>query len=602
MIEKNGGIDVNKTVFRLLCAIIIGIIAGTGYLLQQNINEHTMHIPHALTLGLLVLVVCVVISIPTIYKRLQHICCDLDWAEETSHFYQSISPIYRKSFWLLFGFINLAFLFHTINFMWGAGDWAAVRTMVNPDETLSDGRFSAYWLQELLFDGKILPVANNLWAFFGLSLAGVLLSIYWNLPKKTSIIVITGLFFSITPYTLSWLYSTKNTLGSLWLPAIALSALLLANQKTSSTNRSYLYNLISVLLFLFALGSFLPIINFIAIAILGRVLIQFLTSNLSLKEAFVQTCQSLANFTAGLMFYLLILFLLNENGTLRETTLIAPLSAYLSKIPEIFTSIFTTLTTPSPFIDIVYKSLFLLILIMSLFTIIFKAKTPKTALKGLLLVPVILIAGKLSSICTFDPMYQAEYTDFYSIPLTNTLMLSLLLLLGGEYIKRLAYILSIILIFMGFVRVSYAQKVWKLGWDAETKLAERIITELEKKKEFDINHKYKLLQIGEVSLRSKYYQKTPNEQHSLWLLDKPYYPSGASKDAYNFYYQTDFLENDALEEAAFLPEIRDYLLNKARAWPSPQSILISGNYIVLVLDEQSLADIQQKLFHFDNDF
>ena len=94
--------------------------------------------------------------------------------------------------------------------MWGSTDWSAVRTTIDPNESLADGRFSAFWLQQLLFNGKILPVINNFWAFLGLSLAGVFLAIYWNLPQKTSVIVLTGLLLSVNPYTLSWLYSAKT--------------------------------------------------------------------------------------------------------------------------------------------------------------------------------------------------------------------------------------------------------------------------------------------------------------------------------------------------------------------------------------------------------
>jgi hypothetical protein len=56
--------------------------------------------------------------------------------------------------------------------MWGGDDWGAVRYATKLKDGLSEGRFSAYWLQELLFNGKILPVINNLWSFAGLSLAG----------------------------------------------------------------------------------------------------------------------------------------------------------------------------------------------------------------------------------------------------------------------------------------------------------------------------------------------------------------------------------------------------------------------------------------------
>ena len=163
--------------------------------------------------------------------------------------------------------------------------------------------------------------------------------------------------------------------------------------------------------------------------------------------------------------------------------------------------------------------------------------------------------------------------------------------------KRLGYALAIVVIFAGFVRVAYALKVWKFGWEAETKLAERIITRLEKLPEFNVNGHYKLLQIGEQSLRGKYYIRKPGEQPSGELLAWAYYPAGRAKDAYNFYYQADFLEADAgLGEAvAANPNLREYILNRARPWPAPESLFISGEYIVLVLDDAALAKAQVAL-------
>ncbi len=584
----------NKTIFNYVCSILTGFIAGAvWYAIYIDCTE-------AFAIGLLAAVFTFIALIPAVTARIKHICCELDWAEETAAFYHNIPAVYRKSFWLLFGFTNLAFLFHTVNFMWGADDWAAVRSAVNPEESLKHGRFAAYWLQELLFDGKILPVANNLWAFLGLSLAGVMLAVYWNVQQKTTPIVIVGLFFAVTPYTLSWLYSAKNTLGMLWLPAISLSALLLADVKSRSANRTYIYNLLSVLLFIAALGTYFPVINFIIIAILGRIFLKTVYADISMQDACLRTRQSLVNLTAALMMYILIEFLLEETGVLQtKYSLMAPFIAFWFKIPALFYAMFAQFATPLPFIDITYKMLQLLVVLMALFSIIFKAPNIKASLRGLALIPFILIASQLSFLFSLDmtqtPVLMA-HVEFFSLPLIYALMLVALLKLGGDYLRRVAYTLAVLIIFMGFVRVAYAQKVWKFGWDAETKFAERIITRLEKMPEFNIERQYKLLQIGEMSLRQKYYLKKPYEKPSSMLLDRAYYPEGAAKDAYNFYYQTDFLSEDATIEAAHnhFP-IKEYLLNRARAWPAAESLWIYEDYIIMVINEMALAKIRKAL-------
>lgn len=550
--------------------------------------------------GMLSAIIIYILLNPSVFTRLKHIFCDLDWAEELTETYKNIPNVYRKSFWLLFGLINLAFLFHTINFMWGNTDWSAVRTSVDIDESLSDGRFSAFWLQKLLFNGKILPVANNLWSFLGLSLAGVLLAIYWNLPQKTAPIVITGLLLAVTPYTMSWLYSAKNTLSSLWLPALSLSALLLADMKTQSQNQTFAKNITSVMITLLVLGSYLPAINFIAVAIMGKVFLKTSYADISLKDAFLRVRQSLVNLTAAMMVYLLIMSLLKDSGVLADPhKLTAPLAAFWSNLPFLFRNAVSQFAVVFPFIDISYQFLFIVLTISAVFTVIFQAPSGKTAARSLFLIPFIILAGKISILFTSNPADITTYsvhTSFYGLPILYALMFVTLIRLGGVYIRRFAYILTSILILMSFVRVAYAQKVWKFGWDAETKLAERIITRLEKLPEFDINRQYKLFQIGEMSLRKKYYLAKSNEQANGNLLHKSYYPAGNSKDAYNFYYQTDFLSaNATVDEVKNIPAIREYILTSAQAYPAKESLWIYDNYIILVLDPTALSKLQSSL-------
>ena len=149
---------------------------------------------------------------------------------------------------------------------------------------------------------------------------------------------------------------------------------------------------------------------------------------------------------------------------------------------------------------------------------------------------------------------------------------------------------------MSFVRISYGLKVWKFGFDAETKLAERIITRMEKMDNFIIDKKYKLLQIGSQSLRHKYYIKKDGEQKSPELLDLSYYEEKISSDAYNFFYQTDFLsENVDLQTASQNQEVKDFILKQARPWPDKNSIFINKEYIVFILDEKALYQAQREL-------
>ena len=589
----------NQNIFNLLCALIIGgIIALISIAINQGNSATVVSLNQSLSMGLFGAIICYIALVPAIFKQIKHVCCDYDWAEETIHFYNHIPAKYRQCFWISFCFINIAFLFHTINFMWGNADWQAVRTAVDHTESLKAGTFSAYWLQELLFDGKILPVINNLWAFAGLSLAGVLLAIYWNMPMRATPIVITTLLFSITPYTLSILYYAKSTLGICWLPTIVLTALMLSEKNKKTELGTYLSNIAAVLLFLVSLGTYTPVINFVAVLLVGKLILKTVFADIGIKTILQRQLQSVSNFTAALMMYLFILFLLKETGKL-DTAIAENLnSALILPWQNLVLTISTSLTqfaTPLPFMDITYKGCYLILTLLGIFTIIFKAPNIKAAIRGLSLIPLLIFVSTLATL--FISAQQADYARscFFGLSFVYVLMFILIIRLSGNALYRLGYALAILLIFMNFVRVAYAEKVWKFGWDAETKLAERIITRLEKMPDFNIDRQYQLLQIGEKSLRSKYYLPGLYEKTNGELLSKAYYPEGASADAYNFFYQTDFLSGDAKAEALENEDIKHYLLNQARAWPAKESLYIRGNYIVIVLDEVALAQTQKLL-------
>jgi hypothetical protein len=532
--------------------------------------------------------VAVLVS-PKFKQKVVYAFSELDWAEEVSKAYYKIPAKLRKSFWLLFLFINLAYLFHTVNFMWGSGDWGAVRRSVPLGEGLEEGRFSAYFLQNVLFDGKILPVINNLFAFAGLALGAVLLGIWWQLPLRSTPFVVAGLLLAANPYALSWLYFAKNTLGNFWLPVWICSAFLLAGLRGKTAYHTYVYNLLSILLLILALGTYLPVINFIAVALLGKIFIQTVYADISLKNAFLRELQQFVNLTAAVMLYVFIVLLLKEEGILHDAynTKLASALEIFSKIGTLFVVMIEQFFVELPFLGLGYKIVGAVLVVATLFSLIFSAPSLQATLRGFLMFLLVLIGSQLTYLFSVQSELNPAHLvriDFYGLVPLYVLMFTLLIKLNSGSWRRAVYVVAILFIFMGCIRVSYAQKVWKFGFDAESKLAERIITRLEKMPEFDITRQYKFLQIGEVSLRQKFYLKNPKELKSGDLLEWSYYPEGSVKEAYNFFYQTDFISDDAkVSEAMQIPAIKEFVEYKGRPWPAKESILIYDDYIVLLL-------------------
>lgn len=141
----------------------------------------------------------------------------------------------------------------------------------------------------------------------------------------------------------------------------------------------------------------------------------------------------------------------------------------------------------------------------------------------------------------------------------------------------------------------YAQKVWKLGFDAEMKAHERIVARLERFPGFDARRKYRLLQIGSFSLRRNYYRRTAGEEISLDLLETSFTPEFMSRIVYNFYYPEDVFYDNAVP-GELSKAGQDFVRNRAKPWPSADAVYIDGDIVVIVLTEEGLEKARSLLY------
>jgi hypothetical protein len=176
--------------------------------------------------------------------------------------------------------------------------------------------------------------------------------------------------------------------------------------------------------------------------------------------------------------------------------------------------------------------------------------------------------------------------DFYGLAYVYAFGLALLLSYYPKKWKKYVLGLAMIAAFMSVVRDVYAQKVWKLGFDAEMKAHERIVGRLEQMPEFRAGHKYKILQLGSLSLRKNFYRAVAGEETSLDMLSTSFTPQYMSRIVYNFYYPEDiFYDNASVNE---LSERGREFLRNAKVYPALGSIFIDGDIVVVVLTEEGL--------------
>lgn len=502
---------------------------------------------------------------------------------------KNLNPIYKKSFLAAFLLINLAFLFHTVNFMFGDHDWNYIRSANYWSEGSFEGRPLHFVMQSLFFNGHVLPILNNLFSFAFLALGGVLLAHYWRVPKKTFQYALFATFTAILPYTLVWLFYAKDMLSNLSLPLVVVAGLLLADRPY----KKIWYHVAAIALFYFAFASYAAVLNLMGVCLLGAILITYVSGKSDIIKVIRQKIPSAADIIIAAVLYKLTLVFTSLTAEYNTQTL--GVMYWPEKLKETVTVMFTQFTTPLPFMEYKFKLLLLALCLFALVVALIKGGVKK-APAVIVLVLAILLASKAAFfladergqiLAEMENFAFVPRLDFYGLGYIYALALAVILSLTKGKWYKVGAALAVIIAFMSGVRDMYAEKVWKLGFDAEMKTHERIVSRLEQHPDFRANQKYRLLQIGSLSLRKNYYRKAAGEETSLDLLETSFTPQFMSRIVYNFYYPEDVFYNNATVED-LSAKGQEFLRFKAKSWPSADSIFIDGDVVIIVLTDEGL--------------
>ncbi len=526
--------------------------------------------------------------------------CYLEAEAKLAAYWNGLDGRLKKAFWLAFAAINLAFLFHTVNFMFGDHDWTYVRGAVAWNEGAFEGRPLHFLLQSALFGGSVLPLLNNLAAFAALALGGILLARYWRLPLTTFNYTLFAVFIGILPYTLVWLYYAKDTLINLSLPLICIAGAATAEAAVSA--RKPWLHLVAVALLFWAFASYAAVVNLIGIILLSGILLAYVYQKAALWAAVKQKLPAVADAMVALALYLLALK--TAALTSEYNTKAIGLDYLPQKLAETLGAMLAQFTTPLPFMEYKFKLLLLLLTLAGVALLLFYGGKRRFVPVVALLFAILFCSKFAYFIADERGQILAEMEnfafvprlDFYGLAYVYALALACILSAPAGKFRKAAVILAIVIAFMSLVRDMYAQKVWKLGFDAEMKAHERIVSRLEQYPGFNPARKYRLLQIGSLSLRQNYYRKSTGEETSLDLLETSYTPEFMSRIVYNFYYPEDvFYANATASELS--RQGQDFVRDKAAPWPSPDSIYIDNDIVVIVLTETALQKARSLLYY-----
>ena len=503
------------------------------------------------------------------------------------------------SFITSFVALNLIFLYHGSNFMIGDHDWKYLKHGIPLGAGLFEARFSQFFLIHLLSYGKIFPIINNLLGFLGFSLGVSLLAKYLKLPTTNKAYILFSLFTTLTPFILSFMYFTFLVIPCLSWNAIILLGLIISSKET---NFNITKTLSSSLFFTLALGGYPPVINLFLTALVSRMFIDYHFEHKSLKDLIKNYRYTIINFIIGAIIYKVIIFTLTKLGSINPNyynlQTISP-SQYLSKFKLISQDLIKQFFITLPFFTLRYKITTFLITLLAIVSIFHPKQKPNPQKFSHIISFTLFIAIFYSALITLflsTSIDQTEFSpriDFFGLMYVYSIMLALTLKSKSLITKNLATLLAIFSILQSTNTLFEAQKVWKLGYDAELKTFKRIIKTYEQSPNFIPEKRYIIVQGGSHSLRDRFYH-TPYQINSEDLLDISYVPAMNSSVTINYHKPLEYADPTAYVYTFTPNQTAKDFIQQASPWPSKNSVSIGEYWIMLVLNQQGLNYLKSK--------
>ena len=526
--------------------------------------------------------------------------------------YRSIDVVYRRSFWIIFGVLCFAFGFHTIQFMWGNHDWGIVLSPRNTRYFMLTERYALFSLKNTVLGGTYLPLIYDVVSFLFLALNAVLLCIYWKLKKRVACFVLCGLILTAQPFTLSMMYYVHMLPEVFMGVTSALIALILTEKiafEKSSRMRKVVLSLLSIVLINLSLAMYPVLINTIAVAFVGRLLVQSFEWDGSWKQFksyFIPFAISVVNIVLGIVLYKVMLSFVFPPLADRYNAQTLHFSQFPERLWILFRQSFHQLYEYHfPFIS---QAVLWVFLGFTIFIALYIYSTGSIKQK---LVRLFLLGGALFA--TQSAMMIAKYhiidsrIELFGLVAFETLMVVLVFTKFKE-LHNLGILAGTGVVWVSIVNDLDCLRVWKLGFDAEKMLWNRVLARMEIQKDFDVNRKYDIIQIGApISLRPRFYRKSyPSNgfhDHAENLLTFSYDARWDLFHSHEFYYQTDFRGERPRPDRPNEPEYRAQLkrlweagiLDKARAWPHENGLIVLEDVILFVTDAKLLEEYKKQL-------
>ncbi len=495
--------------------------------------------------------------------------------------------------WLIsFYIINFAFLYHTLNFMWGNHDVKFIKEELLLSSGLFEGRFTQFIPYRLLTSGQILPILNNLIGFAFLTIGLWILAKYWNIQKSLIGYILFITFAATQPYTLSWMYFTFITISCLlWVFLAALGLYL--SEHIHNASHKWILSFISVLCFYLTLGGYPPIINMFFVCLGGKLIISYTFEQKSLKQLWQIHKYTLINIIFAAILFKISLIILTPNDVynLKTESLTNLPYKFLQTLAIAFKQFFITV----PFMERGYKICLAVMSLLAIIGTLFYPSTPRRKCLSLFFLVGTIWATSLTTFLVIPHTEYVSRIDFYGFGFLYALMAGILLTLTPKIYQSLGIIIITLLLCINILNDYQALKIWKQGHEAEFQILDNITERIENHPLFNAHHQYRFYQVGDLSLRPNYYNGS-YDFNDVFLLTIPYLAMWQGSNLLEFYTPTAYINHNLpLLPEDITPEVYDFFMQKAEPWPSPNAVYVNKDIIIIVYNQAGLNDFKNTL-------
>ena len=353
-----------------------------------------------------------------------------------------------KALLISFIIINICFLYHSLNFMWGNHDVKFIKEELLLNSGFFEGRFTQFIPQTLLTSGQILPVLNNLIGFSFLTLGLYILGLYWELKKTTLNYTLFITFFITQPYTLSWLYFNLYTISCMAWAFFAILGLYLSSQIPNHPQKLSL-TIGSILCFYLPLGGYPPIINTIFVCLSAKMTLDVIFRHSTIKELFSTYKYTLLNILiASILFKLTLYFIPSDNVYNLKTTPFNELpQKFITTLKISFHQFFLSL----PFMEKGYKLTLATMSFIAILSSICKFSNFKNIFLTILLFLTTIWLTQLTTFLVVPPTQYVSRIDFYGLGFLYAFFVCLLLRQTPKIFESLGIIFGISLIYINII-------------------------------------------------------------------------------------------------------------------------------------------------------